>query len=169
VARHVRELWHGAEFREERYAAIALTEARAYKTWAEDIDALPLYEELIANGAWWDLVDPLASHRVGALLRAHPREMRNVLIRWSRGEDPWLRRAAILAQLGFKDKTDRELLYAVIEPSLGERDFFLRKAIGWALRQYARVESEEVRRYVRVHADELSPLSKREALRRIGP
>jgi 3-methyladenine DNA glycosylase AlkD len=164
----VRELWHDAEFREERYAAIALTEARTYQAWAESLGALPLYEELIVDGAWWDLVDPLATHRIGALLRAYPQQMRGVLIRWSRGDDPWLRRAAILAQIGFRDATDRELLYAVIEPSLGERDFFLRKAIGWALRQYARVEPDEVRSYVRKHEKALSPLSMREALRRIG-
>lgn len=164
----VLELWRDAAFREERYAAIAVAEARAHHAWAERLDALPLYEELVVDGAWWDVVDPVASHLVGGLLRVHPAELRSVLVAWARGTDHWLRRAAIIAQLGFKDATDRELLYAAIEPSFGERDFFLRKAIGWALRQYARVAPDEVRRYVAEHERELSPLSRREALRRIG-
>jgi 3-methyladenine DNA glycosylase AlkD len=161
-------LWRGARFREERYAAIAIADARRYRSWADDLAALPLYEELIVDGAWWDLVDPVATHRVGALLRAHPRELVPVLRTWAKDDDHWRRRAAILAQIGFGSDTDAPLLYALIEPSLRERDFFLRKAIGWALRQYARVAPDEVRRYVSEHETELSPLSRREALRRIG-
>ena len=80
----------------------------------------------------------------------------------------WKRRTAILCQLGSKAQTDLELLYACIEPSLGSREFFLRKAIGWALRQYARTDAAEVKRYVRRNRARLSPLSGREALKNIA-
>ena len=88
---------------------------------------------------------------------------------WSRSDDLWKRRSAILCQLTFKKDTDLDLLYAVIEPALGSREFFLRKAIGWALRQHAWTDPGEVRRYVREHDKELSGLSKREALKNVSP
>lgn len=87
---------------------------------------------------------------------------------WSRSENMWKRRTAILCQLSFKKETDLKLLYSSIEPSLDSKEFFLRKAIGWALRQYAWTNPAEVRRYVRANAGRLSPLSKREALKNIG-
>jgi 3-methyladenine DNA glycosylase AlkD len=161
-------LWRTARFREERYAAIALTGHRAYKTY-QTLDALPLYEELIVTGAWWDYVDVIAGKRIGALLARFPTEMKPLLCAWSRSPDLWKRRTAILAQLGFKAATDLRLLYDCIEPNLADRDFFIRKAIGWALRQYASTDPKEVRRYVRAHCDRLSGLSVREALRNIRP
>jgi 3-methyladenine DNA glycosylase AlkD len=159
-------VWRGAKFREERWAAVELTgdrRARAFQT----LDALPMYEEMIVTGAWWDTVDPLASHRIGGLLRRYPREMRRVLLAWSRDADTWKRRAAVLSQLTFKGDTDVELLYACIEPSIGSREFFLRKAIGWALRQYAWTDPREVLRYVTANRERLSPLTKREALKNV--
>jgi 3-methyladenine DNA glycosylase AlkD len=158
-------LFRGAKHREERYAAVALAErgARAF----EDLDALPMYEEMIATGAWWDIVDVIASHRLGALLRKYPEPMRRTMRKWSRSRDIWKRRASILCQLGFKRHTDLSLLYTCIEPSLASQEFFLRKAIGWALRQYAWTDPDEVRRYVREHANELSRLTRREALKNV--
>jgi len=82
-------------------------------------------------------VDAIAGHRLGRLLRLFPREMRRQMLAWSRSDDLWKRRSAILCQLTFKKDTDLELLYATIEPALDSKEFFLRKAIGWALRQYA--------------------------------
>jgi len=160
-------LWRDARFREERHAAIELTGVRQARPF-QTPDALPLYERLIVEGAWWDYVDTIASHRLGALLRAHPASIGRAMRAWSRSRDLWKRRAAILCQLGFKRATDLELLYACIEPSLGSREFFLRKAIGWALRQYAWTDSAEVVRYVETHRDRLSPLSVREALKNVG-
>lgn len=162
----VRELWYGAEYREERYAALELLADRRYAQW-RTLDALPLYEELIVSGAWWDLVDGIATREVGDLLRREPRAMRAVLLRWSTSDDHWLRRTSIIAQVGFKRATDENLLFACIAPSLGERDFFLRKAIGWALREYAKVEPSAVRQYVTAHESALSGLSRREALKHI--
>jgi len=160
-------IWRSATHREERHAALALAghaKARTFQT----LEALPMYEELIVSGAWWDFVDVLASHQIGKLLELYPREMRRTLRTWSRGDDIWKRRAAILAQLGFREATDTKLLYACIRPSLSSREFFLRKAIGWALRQLARYQPGEVQRYVEEHAEQLSPLSRREALKHLA-
>jgi 3-methyladenine DNA glycosylase AlkD len=157
-------IWRGARYREERHCAIELTGARRFDRF-QDMAALPMYEEMIVTGAWWDYVDAIAGHRLGTLLRRFPREMRREMLAWSRSDDLWKRRSAILCQLTFKKGTDLELLYTTIEPALASKEFFIRKAIGWALRQYAWTDPEEVRRYVGTHEKELSPLSKREALK----
>ncbi len=165
--RAVLGLWRGARWREERYGAIELAGAKRFAEF-QDMDSLPIYEEMLVSGAWWDYVDNIATRRLGALLRRHPREMRRTMLAWSRDANLWKRRSAILCQIGFKAGTDLELLYASIEPSLGSKEFFLRKAIGWALRQYAWTDPGEVRRYVRKRGGELSGLSRREALKNVG-
>ena len=154
-------LWRGAEHREERYVAldvIALPRYRAFRT----MDALPLYEELIVTGAWWDLVDPVATHRLAELWP----DVVPVLREWSAGDDLWLRRSAILAQVHRKADTDFALLAELIEPNRGDREFFIRKAIGWALREYSKTDPAAVVAYCESH--ELSGLSRREALKRIA-
>src|SRR5882724_8918087 len=103
-------LWRGARYREERYTAIELAGYRTYEKF-RTLDALPMYEEMIATGAWWDYVDTIASHRVGELLRRHPKELPRILRQWAISDDIWIRRSAILAQLGFKADTDLKLLY----------------------------------------------------------
>ncbi len=161
----VLDLWREARRREERYAAIELVLLKRHREcWSAGL--MPVLEEMIVTGAWWDLVDGLA-HVVGELLRSHPEEIRPRLRAWSTDPDVWKRRVSIICQLTFKEETDLELLYANIEPNLADRDFFIRKAIGWALRQYAWTDPHEVRRYVRAHERELSGLSRREALKNI--
>ena len=160
-------LWRGARYREERYAVIELVGHRSYEKF-RTLEALPFYEEMITTGAWWDYVDSIASHRLGELLRRYPKEMRAILREWAVSDDVWKRRGAILAQLGFKGDTDLNLLYDCMRPSLGRPEFFLRKAIGWALRQHAWTDPKEVVRFVKAHEKELSPLSKREALKNIS-
>jgi len=170
-------LWRGAAFREERYAAIALTDLRAYAPY-RTLSAVPMFEEMIVTGAWWDVVDPIATHQLGDLLRVDRTRMGALMRRWARGRDMWKRRAALLCQIRFKKDTDLDLLYACIEPNLDDpdsppdtvrsrmaRQFFIRKAIGWSLRQYAWVNPHEVRRYVKTHRARLSPLTVREALK----
>jgi 3-methyladenine DNA glycosylase AlkD len=160
-------LWREAQYREERYAALYLTRdqrALSYQTPS----AMKIYEELIVTGAWWDYVDEIASNRVGPILRDYPAPMRRKMLSWSRSTDMWKRRTAILCQLGSKGHTDLALLYGCIEPSLGSREFFLRKAIGWALRQYAWTDAGEVKRYVRRNRDLLSALSMKEALKNLA-
>ena len=160
-------LWREAGRREERYAALDLTGCRAYREW-QTLKTIPMYEEMVVTGAWWDYVDLIATRRLGALLRADPGPMRTKMLAWSRSRNVWKRRSAILCQLSFKGETDLDLLYPVIEPSPASKEFSLQKAIGWALRQYAWTNPGEVRRYVREHAGQLSALSKREALKNIG-
>jgi 3-methyladenine DNA glycosylase AlkD len=157
-------LWRDAQFREERYAAIAITRHPAYLAH-QRLTALPLYRELIVTGAWWDYVDQIASHQIGGLLQRYPTPMARTLRTWATGDDIWLRRSAIIAQLGFGPDLDRQLLYDCIEPSIDRPEFFLRKAIGWALRQHARTDAREVLRYVKTNRARLSGLSKREALK----
>jgi 3-methyladenine DNA glycosylase AlkD len=159
-------LWRTATYREERYAAIELTGYRRYAAF-QTLESLPLYEELIVTGAWWDLVDGVAAHRVGGLLRRYPDVMKPEMRAWSVCDNLWKRRSAVLCQLTFKKETDLSLLYECIEPSLASNEFFLRKAIGWALRQHAWTDPKEIVRYVRSKRGELSPLSKREALKNV--
>jgi 3-methyladenine DNA glycosylase AlkD len=162
----VLELWRNACFREERYAALYLAgdkRARRFQT----MSAMTLYEELVVTGAWWDYVDDIASHRVGPILRDYPAPMRRKMLSWSKSNNLWKRRTAIICQLGFKEATDLKLLYACIEPSLGSREFFLQKAIGWALRQHAWIDEAEIKKYVRLNRARLSALSCREALKNV--
>ncbi len=158
------ELWRKADHREERYAAIELIGFSRYRSWL-DLVTLPLLEEMIVTGAWWDIVDPIATVFFGILLTNHPTQMRRTLRKWSRDDDPWRRRTAILAQLKFRGATDEKLLFDLILPSIDERYFFLRKAIGWALREYAKTAPDSVIEFVTEYSERLSPLSKREALR----
>jgi 3-methyladenine DNA glycosylase AlkD len=155
------ELWRGAQFREERYLAIDLTGQRKYARW-QNASLLPLYEEMIVTGAWWDYVDELAIRRVGPLLRGEPETVTPIMQAWSRDEDPWRRRTSVICQVGSKQDTDTDLLAEAIEATIADKDFFLRKGIGWALRQHSKTDPAWVRHFVDTHP-ELSSLSRREA------
>lgn len=167
----VRGLWDGAAFREERHAALAICGHRLYQQWARDPTAMALYHHLVQSGAWWDFVDEIASHRIGPILRAHPETESDRMRSWATDSTLWVRRAAILSQLSSKDETDRQLLLDCITPNLADREFFIRKAIGWSLRQYAH-SGTPASDWVRFTVDELgprlSPLSRREALKNLG-
>ena len=156
LERDARRLWDEAEYREERYAASALCGLRTARgRW----ELVPLHRHVIVTGAWWDHVDETV-HRLAELHDAHPGPSAGLARRWSVEPDRWLRRAAILSQLGRRDRVDPALLAAVIEPNLADREFFVRKAIGWALREYARVRPEWVRSFVVAHEATISPLSR---------
>lgn len=160
-------LWREAEYREERYAAITLSGHRHYRVHQSPA-CLPLYEEMIVDGAWWDYVDAVAIHRIGPLASAYPRDLKPVMRSWSRDAHLWRRRASIICQVGARGGTDLELLYDCIEPNLSDGEFFIRKGIGWALRQYAWTDADEIERYVSEQGDRLSGLSRREALKNIA-
>jgi 3-methyladenine DNA glycosylase AlkD len=160
----VLELWRDASYREERYLAIDLT--GAYPRW-QSTDLLPLYDELIVTGAWWDFVDEIASRRIGPILRADHVAVAAIMRTWSRDPDRWRRRTSIICQLGSKAATDTDLLADCVEPNIADPDFFLRKGIGWALREYAKIDPGWVHAFVADHPD-LSPLSRREALKHLG-
>lgn len=155
------ELWDGATHREERYAALALL---ATKPVAGQLDSLPVVEHFIRNGQWWDYVDE-AAHRLRELLDVGLPGVPDLLRDWSRDPDFWIRRAAIIAQLGRGQDTDLTLLADVIEPNREDNEFFLRKAIGWALRDAARARPDWVRTYLASH--DLSALSRREAAKHL--
>ena len=164
----VRFVFSEARFREERYAALsllALPHARAFVS----LEAVPLYEWLIVEGAWWDLVDEVATHWLLPLFALDEAATSRVLVRWSKSGELWLRRAAIIAQVLAKEATRLPLLFAVIEPALDEKEFFLRKAIGWALRAAGKARRAEVRAWVIANRARLSGLSLREAQKSIGP
>jgi 3-methyladenine DNA glycosylase AlkD len=156
-------LWHDATYREERYAATEATGAPSVRALRSP-GQISLYEQLIVSGAWWDHVDEV-SHRVGDLLLLFPDAIRPVVAAWQRSPNLWLRRSSIICQVGARDRTDPALLSDAVLANAGESDFFLRKAIGWALRDYARTNREWVREFVAGH--ELSPLSAREATKQL--
>jgi 3-methyladenine DNA glycosylase AlkD len=157
----VRDLWESAAYAEERYAAQDLLGL----PWARGrLDLLALHRQMALTGAWWDVVDEIA-HRIGDLTIAHPDEMAPVLRAWSTDPSRWLRRLAILGQLRRRDAVDLDLLADVIEPNIADPEFFVRNAIGWALRDVARHHPGWVRAFVDTH--DLSPLSRREALKHL--
>lgn len=167
----VLELWEDATHREEWYAAIALLRDRAYRAWL-DPDLLPLLEHLVRTGAWWDVVDEIASHLVGQVLLDHRGAATPTMDAWAVDEESmWVRRTAMLAQLRHGADTDTDLLERVLVANLDDkaygREFFVRKALGWALRQHARTDAAWVRTFVETHADRLSGLSRREALKHL--
>jgi 3-methyladenine DNA glycosylase AlkD len=153
------DLWEQPH-REEKYLAIDW--ARRHRTFIR-LENVDLYERMIVEGAWWDLVDDIAANLVGTVVRTDLDRMRPVLERWLTGDDLWLRRAVIISQLKSKDETDAALLFDACERTAHETDFFIRKAIGWALRQHSRVDPDAVRDFVEQHRDDLSGLSVREA------
>lgn len=164
-------LWDGATHREERYAATALARHRAYREF-RTAEALPMLRHMIVTGAWWDHVDEIASHLLGDVLQADPEAVTPVLRQWADDGDMWLRRSAILAQLRAKGSTDTELLAYCLRANLGGsrygEQFFIRKAIGWALREYAKTDPGWVRTFLDQHRDRLSPLSVREASKHLS-
>ena len=129
--------------------------------------SLPLIERMIREGAWWDFVDEIASNVIGGMLKRQPENMWPVLDRYIEDDDMWIRRTAILAQLKFKQETDFEKLASYCEACMDEKEFFIRKAIGWSLREYAKREPGKVKAFVAKHEQRLSGLSKREALKNL--
>ncbi|MFC5467973.1 DNA alkylation repair protein [Cohnella suwonensis] len=158
----VNRLWALPE-REFQNVAMAFLERYKKKAKIGDIEA---FENLITTKSWWDTVDYLAAHTMGTHLTRFPELLSEYPERWIRSDNMWLRRTAILYQLGYKGRTDADRLFAYVLRCKDESEFFIRKAIGWALREYAKTDSEAVRRFVA--SNKLSPLSVREALKHIG-
>jgi len=148
--------------RELHYAAVDLLVKHAKKLRP---DHLPLLEELITTQSWWDTVDALAVHVVSAVLKNHPPAVEEWNARWSESSNLWLNRTAILFQNRWKEDTDQTLLFANIDRHAAHTDFFIRKAIGWALREYGKTDPRAVMDFVR--SRKLSALSEREALRNL--
>jgi 3-methyladenine DNA glycosylase AlkD len=150
-------LWNEEE-REMQYIALDLLDT--IKRKLEPVD-LELIETLITSKSWWDTVDLLACHLAGEWLLKYPKNKAEILQRWFDSENMWLQRTVLIHQLNYKQQTDELLLYSYIEKMNESKEFFIRKAIGWALRQYARTKPESVKIFVQ--KTPLSPLSFREA------
>lgn len=156
-------LW-GLPHREEKYVAIAY--ARTFDEWV-DASSLPLYQRLVVEGAWWDFVDEIAIKLVGRALHKERQQTEPQVRAWIIDEDMWLRRTSILSQIGHKADTDTALLADACTANLESSEFFIRKAIGWALREYAKTDPEWVGRYVEAHREAMSGLSIREATKHL--
>ena len=152
-------LWDGAKFREERYAAMTIL--RQYGEY-HTLRIVPLVEHMIVTGAWWDFVDEISPRVVGDLLKKYPKEMEKTLRSWNESKHMWLRRASILAQLKFKEETNTKLLSEFIKRTMHEKEFFIRKAIGWALREYSKTNKKWVGEFIDKNRAGLSNLSVRE-------
>ena len=159
----VSALW-ALPHREEKYLAIDYALSFKKLITFEQVD---LYRQMVVEGAWWDFVDVIASDLVGRVVLVDRDRMRPTLEQWIDHDDMWLRRTALLAHLRHKTATDEAMLFDFCQRRAHEKEFFIRKAIGWALREYARVNPEAVRGFLRAHEAQLSGLSRREAAKHL--
>ncbi|MBM7585158.1 3-methyladenine DNA glycosylase AlkD [Bacillus pakistanensis] len=155
----VKELWDQPE-REFQYIALALLENQFKHL---DTSYLPLVEDLIIEKSWWDTIDAIASNFVGKLLLKYPDQIEPYTRKWIMDENMWLNRTAILYQLSYKAKTDEERLFEYILLHKESDEFFIQKAIGWALREYSKTAPDSVVKFI--EKEKLKPLSKREGLK----
>lgn len=158
-----RDLWSLPQ-REFQYAAIGFLGRLENKL---EPDTITTVEYLIVTKSWWDTVDTIAGHTVGSLFKRFPAVKKEYLKKWRKSDNFWLRRTTLLFQLGYKKETDFDLLCEIVKENLGSDEFFINKAIGWALRQYAHTNPAPVKKFVKA-TKELHPLSRREALKNIG-
>lgn len=157
------ELWNGTH-REEMY--LALEVAERYEKYCDET-AWNLFEKLLRSATNWDTVDWLASNLIGKLVYKY-RHFEKELWKWSKDDNFWVRRASLLSHLKHKEKTNIKLLSQTILKLAHEKEFFIRKAIGWVLRQYSYTDPIWVSQFVERYENKLSGLSKREALKAIN-
>ena len=156
-------LWNQPH-REEHYLAIDY--ACSFPRYIT-VSSVSLYRKMIVEGAWWDYVDSLAIHLVGQVLHNQRDVMTPKIRAWIDDPNMWLRRSAIIGQIGHKQATDTDLLFDACARRMHETEFFIRKAIGWALRDYAKTNPSAVVAFVMEHRDGLSGLSFREATKHL--
>jgi len=156
----VRALWDLPQ-REYHYAALDILER--FLRRKNNLVAITFLEELIINNSWWDTVDWLATRIVGVLFRKQPALVPKTIPAWMKSQNLWLQRVCLLFQLKYKDATDERLLWNCIEQLVSSPEFFIQKAIGWALREYSKTNPQWVKEVVSELP--LAPLSKREATR----
>jgi len=150
--------------REEKYTAVRF--ARWHQD-PHDVANLALYERMVRDGAWWDFVDEIAANLVGDLLFEERARIAPEIERFVEDNDMWIRRTALLAHLRHKGKTDEAQLFDHCRRLLPEKEFFIRKAVGWSLRQYSKTRPESVVRFIRKHRDEMSGLTLREGKKQL--
>jgi 3-methyladenine DNA glycosylase AlkD len=157
------ECWQEPE-REFHYVGVDLLMRYATRLSAANVSGV---ERLIRTNSWWDTVDGLASNVVGPIVAADP-TLAKTMDSWIRDADIWVARSAILHQLRYRDHTDSRRLFAYVELRAGDTEFFIRKACGWALREYAKTKPDAVYAFVDGMGDRLSGLTRREALKHAG-
>jgi 3-methyladenine DNA glycosylase AlkD len=157
----LRDLWSLPQ-REFQYVAVGLLGRFNKQIPARFIKPI---EFMLITKSWWDTVDSLAGGTVGVHFQRFPEVRQKVLPKWRASDNFWLRRTAILFQLNYKKKTDFDLLCEIIRENLDSKEFFINKAIGWSLRQYARLDPQAVKGFVK--STPLHPLSRREALKHL--
>ncbi|MCA1065551.1 DNA alkylation repair protein [Rossellomorea sp. AcN35-11] len=155
----IRSLWSEPQ-RECQYIALSLLDKQARFLTKEH---LPLMEKLITVKSWWDTIDHIASNHVGKIYQTE--EDDTYLEKWIRSDHMWLNRTAILYQLKYKEKTDQERMFKYMAIHQGSKEFFIQKAIGWALREYSKTNPEAVKKFI--ESENLAPLSKREGMKHI--
>lgn len=160
---NVLALW-GLPHREEKY--LAINYAELFPQYISPA-ALQLYERMVREGSWWDYVDPIAGHLVGKVLLEHEEKVRPLIDTFVADEDFWIRRTALLSHLAHKDKTSSRHLFNYCLKLAPEKEFFIRKAIGWALREYSKSRPELVRKFLLQHQEKLSPLSFKEGAKHL--
>lgn len=159
----VLELWQ-KEQREFQYVAIDyMAKWKDKELLLEDYEFI---EFLLTNQSWWDSVDALASNFLGRYLRLIPSQREIVIKSWRKSENMWLRRSCLIFQLRYKSQTNFELLKSLVLDFKHENEFFIQKAIGWSLREYAKTNPVSVRDFVEESG--IQGLAKREALKHIG-
>ncbi|MBK5458625.1 DNA alkylation repair protein [Peribacillus sp. TH16] len=154
-------LWDLPE-REYQKAALDILEKEKKNLCPED---MPWLVNLIVSKSWWDTVDVLSPHIMGYMFSTYPKLIPQYSDLWIEDENIWLQRSAILYQLQYKGGTDEERLFRYIIRRANSDEFFVQKAIGWVLREYAKTNPESVKSFVLNH--QLKPLSKREALKHL--
>ncbi len=157
IEKIVRDCWSKKE-REFHYVGMEYL-AKTAKHWKGT--ELPLLEYLVLHHSWWDTVDTIASNIVGPYFRKFPEQIAPAIKRWNAQDNFWLHRVSIIFQLKYGAKTDEKLLFAQCRRFAGEKEFFIRKGIGWALRQYSKYNAESVRKFI--SETKLQPLSLKEA------
>ena len=149
--------------REFHYCAMEIMDQFLKKNYLkEDIN---LIDYLLTNHSHWDSVDFIAKHILGNYLLTHPNRTKEVINNYSNSNHMWLIRSVILSQLGYKEKTNYNILFRECKKHSASNEFFIQKAIGWALREYAKVNPESVLKFVNTNS--LSALSRREALKHL--
>ncbi|MEH7333276.1 DNA alkylation repair protein [Neobacillus drentensis] len=158
----VSELWDKPE-REYQYTALTYIEKSLNKLEKQDLEFM---KRLIMTKSWWDTVDAISPKAVGKIAQEYPEVVEETLNDWAEHDYMWLRRAAILFQLKYKEKTNEELLYRYIELNAESKEFFIQKAVGWALREYSKSNPASVKAFIEGHR--LAPLSVREGSKYVG-
>ena len=153
----VERCWNKEE-REFQYVVVYYLKAMQKFLKREDISRL---KYLIVTKSWWDTVDLLAKVIGSLVIRIEGYDQ--IMLEWSKDSNIWLKRVAILYQLSLKEKVDKQILERILVGNLGDSEFFINKAIGWALRDYSKYNPEWVREFIKKNKDNMANLSIREA------